>query len=70
MSGHDPPKDVRTFKANFGIASLILLYSSSDNVCHDVPRQKITFVSNGQILESSSPENKIFKLRRFEKEKI
>ena len=51
VSGHDPSKDVRTFRANSGIASVILWHLSSDNVCHDVPCWKITFVSKGQILK-------------------
>ena len=58
VSGQDPSKDIRTFRANSGIASVILLHLSSDSVCHDVPCLNITFVSNGQIPESSNPTNK------------
>ena len=58
VSEHDPSKDVRTFKANSGIASVILLHLSSDNACHDVLCWKIIFVSKGQIPESSNPKIK------------
>ena len=55
VSGHYPSMEVRTFNANSGIASVIILHFSSDSVCQDVPCWKITLVSNGHIPESSNP---------------